>query len=364
MMNNNIPQVKTVKLLLLAMEEQQQAMFKMAFKMHSTTNYQVLDASSGEKPELVIVDGDSPAGISAWLKAKGDYPNSTVVHFAKSPPSVTAPHLPKPIKFDTLFLNLRNLMQGNGIWVVQGGVAPVHAAAPKSHAPASSRASEVTIPRFDPNTGLLGIVRRTISANKDTLINWNGKPILALFPEAQKAWLAIDATQLHALCQQENPAIEVQAVGGNVIERANSSLQAVLWQVALWTANGRLAQPLTPNTIFQLKYWPNLTRLVPLAESMRLSAFLTRTAVSLNMLYKMMPLDMPDILNYISTTYLTDYLSVSGSMAEAQSKAPATIQSAPPRPRPAVASEDSESAAPRPAGGGLLSRLMKKLLNK
>jgi len=77
-----------------------------------------------------------------------------------------------------------------------------------------------------------------------------------------------------------------------------------------------------------------------------------------------MPLDMPDILNYISTTYLTDYLSVSGSMAEAQSKAPATIQSAPPRPRPAVASEDSESAAPRPAGGGLLSRLMKKLLNK
>jgi len=31
-MNNNIPQVKTVKLMFVAMDEQQQAMFKMAFK--------------------------------------------------------------------------------------------------------------------------------------------------------------------------------------------------------------------------------------------------------------------------------------------------------------------------------------------
>nr|UOP04404.1 hypothetical protein LVJ77_08775 [Conchiformibius kuhniae] len=57
-MNNNIPQVKTVKLLFVAMDERQQAMFKMAFKMHSTTTYQVIGTDSSERPEMVIVDGD------------------------------------------------------------------------------------------------------------------------------------------------------------------------------------------------------------------------------------------------------------------------------------------------------------------
>ena len=51
-MNNNIPQVKTVKLLFVAMDERQQAMFKMAFKMHSTTSYQVIGADSSERPEI------------------------------------------------------------------------------------------------------------------------------------------------------------------------------------------------------------------------------------------------------------------------------------------------------------------------
>lgn len=43
------------------------------------------------------------------------------------------------------------------------------------------------------------------------------------------------------------------------------------------------------------------------SESMRLSAFLTKTSVNLNVLYKVMPLEMPDILNYLSATYITGF---------------------------------------------------------
>ena len=42
---------------------------------------------------------------------------------------------------------------------------------------------------------------------------------------------------------------------------------------------------------------------------MRLSAFLTKTSVNLNILYKVMPLDMADILNYLAATYVTGYLA-------------------------------------------------------
>ena len=167
-MNHDLPHVKTVKLLFVAMDDQQQAMFKMAFKMHNTTNYQVINAGSGEKPELVIVDGDGTNGLATWQKAKHDFSGSVVVFFSKSPPAVTAPYLAKPIKFDSLFLNLRNLLQGNGIWVVRSNMANASSAAPSPSAPAqaqpvrsthANRSSEVTIPRFDPRVGILGSFR-------------------------------------------------------------------------------------------------------------------------------------------------------------------------------------------------------------
>lgn len=410
-MNNNIPQVKTVKLLFVAMDEQQQAMFKMAFKMHSTTNYQVIVPDSSEKPELVIVDGDGPSGIAAWHKAKGDYPSSVVVFFSKNPPSVTAPYLSKPIKFDTLFLSLRNLMQGNGVWVAYGGAggqarpnamqqqavqataaatANANAAAAQQAKPVAPstppRASEMTIPRFDPRLGVLGKFRELLTQTKDAVILFENKPILAVFPSSQRVWVP-DAQNLQALCRQENPALVVKAISedSQIQERANATVTSCMWQVAVWTANGRLVHPLNPNTQFHLKYWPNLTRLAPLPESMRLSAFLTKTTVSLNMLYKMMPLDMADILNYIAATYLIDYLTVTQQVAEASTAstthAQVSTERRPPqqaRPaatatastaRPAAARHDDDddddyTPPPKKQSGGLLSRLMQKLLNK
>ncbi len=363
-MNQDLPQVKTVKLLFVEMDEQQQAMFKMAFKMHSTTNYQVIDASTGQQPEMVIVDGDKPKGLAAWQKAKTDYQGSVVVIFAKSPPPVTAPYLSKPIKFDTLFVSMRNLLQGNGVWVAHNDsnqsisqqsrqelqqVATTHQAV---------RANEVVIPRFDPNVGLLGAFRKVLEQQKDTVILVDDKPVLAIFPNVQRVWVAVDSVRLKELCRQESLDIKMKSVpdDSNLLDRANATITSSLWQIALWTANGRLVQPLNPNTVFKLKSWPNLTRLAPLPESMRLSAFLTKTAVSLNMLYKLMPSDMADILNYIAATYLTDYLDVTQQEQETSTASTVTNVETP---------KQTQTARPsQQQSGGILSRLMKKLLNK
>lgn len=371
MMNQDLPRVKTVKLLFVAMDEQQQAMFKMAFKMHNTTNYQVIDVHSGEKPELVIVDGDGPSGLNAWQKAKGDYSGSTVVYFSKSPPSVTAPYLSKPIKFDTLFLSLRNLLQGNGVWVVHAHSAGQRASATAQNTlnnqAVEHRASEMVIPRFDPKVGLLGAFREVLVHQRNTMILVDDKPVLAVFPAIQRVWIAVSSDQLRDLCRQERIDVKMKQIpeDSNISERANATVTSCMWQVALWTANGRLVQPLNPNTVFRLKSWPNLTRLAYLPESMRLSAFLTKTSVSLNMLYKLMPLDMADILNYIAATYLTDYLAVTQQVNETVEKAQAATQATI---STAATPKPEQIQAARPAmpqkTGGLLSRLMKKLLNK
>lgn len=379
MINQDLPQVKTVKLLFVGMDDQQQAMFKMAFKMHSTTNYQVIAADSGETPELVIVDGDNSDGITTWQKAKGDYHSSTVVYFAKNPPSVTAPYLPKPIKFDTLFLNLRNLMQGNGVWVIHANnqsaasdqsvdehKIAAHSVSSRHH----HRAAEVVIPRFDPQHGLLGALRKTLSQQRDTAIVVDDRPVLMVFPAIQRVWVAVDSAKLKELCRQENLDIQTKQMppDNSLHERANATVTSSMWQIALWTANGRLVQPLNPNTVFRLDRWPNLTRLAPLPESMRLSAFLTKTSVSLNMLYKLLPADMEDILNYIAATYLTDYLIVTQQVQETahafQQPVPHTVEARSVQSAPAREQTEAVRPPQQQEKGGILSRFMKKLLNK
>lgn len=377
-MNNSIPQVKTVKLLFVAMDEQQQAMFRMAFRMHSTTTYQVIGADDmiNERPEMVIVDGDSPMGAALWQKAKTDYPKSVVVFFSKNPPMITAPYLSKPIKFDTLFLSLRNLLQGNGVRVAHPGGAihnpaaaqqQVNQADARTTGKTRQRAAEMIIPRFDPRRGLLGRFRDLLNQSKDTVIVFNEKPVLAVFPSSQRVWVP-DAKLLETLCRQDQPNIRVKVISesSQIQERANATVLSCMWQVAVWTANGRLVHPLTPNTMFRLKQWPNLTRLAPLPESMRLSAFLTKTTVNLNMLYKMMPLEMADILNYIAATYLTDYLTVS---KDAPSNAAVTtsvksVADGMTRQQSSDYDDEDETEDDKPKKVGLLGRLMKKLLSK
>lgn len=215
-MNHDLPHVKTVKLLFVAMDDQQQAMFRMAFKMHNTTNYEVIGAHSGEKPELVIVDGDSSNGLAAWQKAKNEFPNSVIVYFSKTPPAVTAPYLAKPIKFDSLFMNLRNLLQGNGVWVVRAGTAHTSAAPaqPKtvSTEHSSHRSAEVTIPRFDPSTGILGAFREVLESQRNTAILVDENPVLAVFPSTQRVWIAVDSDHLKSLCQQDKINLKLKHI--------------------------------------------------------------------------------------------------------------------------------------------------------
>ena len=146
MTNNAIPQVKTVHIMLLGMDERQYAMFRMAFKMHGITNYELVTVEQGIQPDMVLADADTDVEI--WKDAKNQFPDAKVVYFSSSPPPVTAPYLAKPIKFDTLFLNLKNLQQGNGIWVASSSgssAAPVSRQAIQETEPAATQSHSASI---------------------------------------------------------------------------------------------------------------------------------------------------------------------------------------------------------------------------
>ena len=152
-------------------------------------------------------------------------------------------------------------------------------------------------------------------------------------------------------------------------EKAKVTIMSCLWQMAIWTASGRLIYPMTPQTVFTLKRWPNLTRLAHVPESMRLSAFLTKTSVNLNILYKVMPLEMPDILNYLSATYITGFLATDTEFATDANNTPSLNEqidvNSKDVPETAMSKEAQKVAGPsKEQPRGLLQRLMRKLLGK
>ena len=114
-----------------------------------------------------------------------------------------------------------------------------------------------------------------------------------------------------------------------------------------------------------------MTRMAYLPESMRISAFLIKTPASLSMLYKLLPLEMDDILNFIAATHAIDYLhfelpAETRGLEETASQRPAAaVLERPAQPDHEVDREaDASPQAEQARGGGLLQRLMGRLRGK
>ncbi|WP_239363860.1 alpha-glucan phosphorylase [Snodgrassella communis] len=380
MMNNSIPKVKTAYVLLVNVDDRQTAMLRMAFKMYNSVNYQLIQPEDNVQPELILVDGDTADGEAVWQKVKKKYPDAVVVFFGRNSPSFTVPYLMKPIRFDTLFQHLRNLQQGNGVWLADNKAgAQQEAVSEKTvsnttqqdHNAADHLQQAVTVVRFQTNGTLLGMVQKLAKQKEDTAILFENKPVLIVFPSVEKVLLAVESDALQQLCMQtdvewQTKAVPASAPTAQLHDKAKLTLQSCIWQLSIWTARGRLIDPITPDTVIKLKAWPNMTRMAYLPESMRLSAFLVRTPVALNTLYKLLPVSLEDVLNYIAATYSIGSLIIEQPLTHSAAQQEKEMVLTRKAPQPATKSaagahiaEHNESDENKPKG--LLARLMGRL---
>lgn len=54
----------------------------------------------------------------------------------------------------------------------------------------------------------------------------------------------------------------------------------LLWQIALWTARGRLPVTIKPDTPVRLRQWPNFTRIAETPHAMQIASILTKSTLS------------------------------------------------------------------------------------
>lgn len=329
-----------VHVLLMGMDERKEAIFRMAFKMHAGTKYEIVTEGGENAPELVIVDVDSLDGNDVYKKAKEKYSSLPVLLSSLNEPEFQCQYLPKPIRIENLFPIIRDAMNGGAVFnpdlkkieeekalqakreklknrkMNEDTEFAVHKFKRKEQLPTAS------IQIFDPDLGLLGVLRKTMAQESDMVIVYENKPLMIVYPDIQKILLAVGPDVLQKLCARDDIKVEARIIPDNPAWRKNAkvSFESCLWQFALWSSRGRLVKGVSPESMLRLKGWPNLTRLAHIQDSMRLSAFMTQTTANLHILYKIMKVDLVDLLNFLASTYLIGILLTDANSIKAYSE--------------------------------------------
>ncbi|MGC9207726.1 response regulator [Acidithiobacillus sp.] len=331
-MTNNIPDNASILVRSFGMDTRKEAVFRMAFKMHTRRHYQLLESGDDRVANLSIVDIDGPGGTELARNLHQSEPGLRIlVTTISSPADCIFPILQKPVRMETLFPALEALLldtprttekQDTNVKPIRPDITvPVTSLNTQqaSPPPAPQNASEVPVAPskpapvlrpeevqyFNSDEGLLGLLK---IAQRDqgisVISDQNQCAVLRLDPSADQAAALIDDEQLQQLCQVSASNLQLRAPrdgdSGENSSLRHMSLQSLLWQVAAWTANGRLNQKLPLNAPVQLKQWPNLTRLPMLPDALRLAAFLARSPASPALTVKILRIEPRDLFNFLA----------------------------------------------------------------
>jgi len=136
---------------------------------------------------------------------------------------------------------------------------------------------------------------------------------ITFFPGLQRISLDMDEQQLKYVCCTKLFCLETKIVRHSTKdsqrleqERAGDtsmvSYEAFLWKVALWTGNGRLPKDFDQNAYYQLRRWPNLSRLEKISGAMTMSALLTEKPIRLALFLKLTGLDPRNVAAFLTCT--------------------------------------------------------------
>ena len=325
---NSLSNMPLVKVMLFGVDARKTAIYSMAFKMHTATQFQLIE--SAQQADVLVVDVDGVEGESLWESTQSDFPEIPKVYSSILEPKFDVAYLPKPVKVETLFPVLRAALAG----VVTFKVTEAEQAQSRERLSFKQQAKNYkntlvdepevsTTPRdatftveqiqsFDATTGLLGKTRQIATQTENVALIVDNKPILMFFPAIDRVLLAVAPEKLEEICQNTEIQISIKEIGDHPEwqQHAKAQMDSCLWQFAVWTAKGRLIQEIDVHQPISLRSWPNITRLAYIPDAMRLSAFLTKSPVNLPMLYKMIRVDIADLLNFVAASHVTNLLKI------------------------------------------------------
>lgn len=403
-MNRQLPdREQPIIVLTIGMDAKKHAILRMAFKMYTVRRYRLMEDAQGARPDIAIIDMDCVGAQSLWDGFRAKFPDLPVVITTVTPTAnAPAPVVTKPIRMDALFPVLHKTLttpkasarpapatapisamglQGNAAPSRQARVltdsaparfpspvaavpvkavpeakpeAPVAAPVAREVEPAAARprpqhAFPETVECFNPRHGLFNLLRDIRARRSPSMVMIDGNDFIMVLPAQDNVILLRDPGLLRQACETASSLVTARPLTprDSPPGAAPRSLTSLLWQISLWTSRGRLMEGIRPEMPLHLRHWPNLTRLAPVPEAMRIAAFWVRFPVSLRLTVKMLNVAPRHVFDFLAATYAIGILDLPEQGGN--------VVVEPPISRPPATAEQK-------ARGGFLSRLLRKVV--
>ena len=94
------------------------------------------------------------------------------------------------------------------------------------------------------------------------------------------------------------------------VETRGRSVDEFYWQTAFHLSNGELLEGCQKDDVVNIKQWPNFTRLIKTPNTYRITALLTERATSLDMVARLLEVQLSEVYQYYSAAYHAGYAEV------------------------------------------------------
>lgn len=162
---------------------------------------------------------------------------------------------------------------------------------------------------------LLSAYARAAKSRRRLLIKVRDFTIL-LEPKRALAWLDMDSIRETSLVSMP---LEKSWLGykfldsGETIENIQGkpiSMEALIWETALYGARGRVPKGTMLDRPVRLKHWPNFTRILLFPEAMRIAALLSEHTYSLTKTAQLLKIDERSVYSFYSAAYALGLVSI------------------------------------------------------
>ena len=326
-----------------------------------------------QQAEVGIFDFDDIECRRQWIKFKASNRDANAIILSSKEIEIQGAHVvTKPMrvgKFIAIFQEIRakSLID---VGVQRETVAPAatnqgqaklaeaHArqkaaqkADPQTSSPNSVPATACGLPvtLYSPEKYLQSVIQEVVeeAVEKDIAIDlavnvhdeWE---MITVFPRLKRVSCEMNEQQLKYVCCTKLYCLETKIVRHSAKDsrqleqeraedRSMVSHESFLWKVALWTGGGRLPRNFDQNAFYQLRRWPNLSRLENIAGAMSMSALLTDKPIRLALFLKLTGMDPRAVMAFVTCAYSAGLLRVVSPMSKIESLDQAQVQAHPTR---------------------------------
>jgi hypothetical protein len=157
---------------------------------------------------------------------------------------------------------------------------------------------------------LKSVISQQVTAQSAICLSIDGAVKIHISPYAKTVAVAGEDINLAELARQDfgNGQISISESAmpdGNLLLQLE--LEAFLWKLALYTYAGYLPNGIDVNKPVYLKYWPNLTRLEPTPDAMRIASLLCRQPVALAFIVRILNIPQRHVFNFYAAANAAGY---------------------------------------------------------